>query len=89
MPAGATALNGAGELTGFLQIPMGSDRDADLPHVDDGRRPHLRRCSRRGVRGGFGDRTDEVVIPVVGECDDSWLNDARTVQVEADDADPP
>ena len=29
---------------------------------------------------------DDVVIPVVGECDDSWLNDARTVQVEAADA---
>ena len=29
---------------------------------------------------------DAVVIPVVGECDDSWLNDARTVQVEAADA---
>ena len=29
---------------------------------------------------------DNVVIPVVGECDDSWLNDARVVQVEADDA---
>jgi D-aminopeptidase len=29
---------------------------------------------------------DEVVIPVVGECDDSWLSDARTVQVEAADA---
>ena len=26
---------------------------------------------------------DDVVIPVVGECDDSWLSDARTVQVEA------
>lgn len=29
---------------------------------------------------------DDVVIPVVGECDDSWLNDARVVQVEAGDA---
>jgi D-aminopeptidase len=29
--------------------------------------------------------TDNFVIPIVGECDDSWLNDARTVQVEADD----
>jgi D-aminopeptidase len=28
----------------------------------------------------------DVVIPVVGECDDSWLNDARVVQVEAADA---
>jgi D-aminopeptidase len=29
---------------------------------------------------------DDVVIPVVAECDDSWLNDARIVQVDADDA---
>ncbi|HEX3268668.1 MAG TPA: P1 family peptidase, partial [Gaiellaceae bacterium] len=29
---------------------------------------------------------DDVVIPVVGECDDSHLSDARTVQVEAEDA---
>jgi D-aminopeptidase len=26
------------------------------------------------------------VIPVVGECDDSWLSESRVVQVEADDA---
>jgi D-aminopeptidase len=29
---------------------------------------------------------EDVVIPVVAECDDSWLNDARVVQVEAGDA---
>jgi D-aminopeptidase len=29
---------------------------------------------------------EEVAIPVVAECDDSWLNDARVVQVEAADA---
>ncbi|MGA0122730.1 MAG: P1 family peptidase, partial [Gaiellales bacterium] len=29
--------------------------------------------------------TDAVVIPVVGECDDSWLNDARSAQIEAAD----
>ena len=29
---------------------------------------------------------EHVVIPTVGECDDSWLNDARVVQVEAEDA---
>ena len=26
------------------------------------------------------------MIPVVGECNDSWLNDARIVQVKAVDA---
>src|SRR4029079_18744784 len=29
---------------------------------------------------------DQVVIPVVGECDDSWLHEPIPVQVEADDA---
>ena len=29
---------------------------------------------------------EDVVIPVVGECDDSWLNTAAPVQVEAADA---
>ena len=28
---------------------------------------------------------EEVVIPVVGECDDSWLNDCRRMHVTADD----
>jgi D-aminopeptidase len=28
---------------------------------------------------------DDVVIPMVGECDDSWLSDGRAVQVEATD----
>jgi D-aminopeptidase len=29
---------------------------------------------------------EDVLIPVVAECDDSWLSDARVVQVEAGDA---
>ena len=29
--------------------------------------------------------TEDVVIPVVGECDDSWLSESRVVQVEAAD----
>ncbi len=30
--------------------------------------------------------TEDFVIPVVGECDDSWLSEGRVVQVEAEDA---
>jgi len=45
---------------------------------------------RRRYRGGGGSRptvgVDNVAIPVVGECDDSWLSEARVVQVEAEDA---
>ena len=29
---------------------------------------------------------EDVVIPTVGECDDSWLSEGRAVQVEAADA---
>jgi D-aminopeptidase len=29
--------------------------------------------------------TEDFVIPVVGECDDSWLSEGRIVQVEAED----
>jgi D-aminopeptidase len=28
---------------------------------------------------------DDVVIPIVGECDDSWLSDARVAHVQPDD----
>ena len=87
VPAGATALNGAGELTGYLQIsewglietPIFLTSTMAVGRVFDGAVSHA--CETDSAIG-----TDEVVIPVVGECDDSWLNDARTVQVEADDA---
>ena len=87
VPAGATALNGAGELTGFLQIsewglietPIYLTSTMAVGRVFDGAVAVA--CE---ADGGVG--VDDVVIPVVGECDDSWLNDARTVQVEAADA---
>ena len=87
VPAAATALNGAGELAGYLQIsewglietPIFLTSTMAVGRVFDGAIAHA--CETDAAVG-----RDEVVIPVVGECDDSWLNDARTVQVEADDA---
>ena len=85
--AGATALNGAGELTGFLQIsewglietPIYLTSTMSVGRVFDG-------AIAVACAADEGVGVDDVVIPVVGECDDSWLNDARTVQVEAEDA---
>ncbi len=37
-------------------LGMGADRDADLPHLDDGRRARLRRRRRACVRDGCGGR---------------------------------
>jgi len=87
VPAGVAALNGAGELTGFLQIsewglietPVYLTSTMAVGRVFDG-------AVAVACEADAGVGVDDVVIPVVGECDDSWLNDARTVQVEAEDA---
>ena len=85
-PAGAAVLNGAGELTGFLQVsewgqietPIFLTSTMAVGRVYDGAvSAALAADPRVGTEG--------VVIPVVAECDDSWLNDARTVQVERED----
>ena len=82
--AGIAVLNGAGELTGSLEIaewgvletPVYLTATMSVGRVYDGAvAAAIAADPRMGV--------DDVVIPVVGECDDSWLNDARVVQVEA------
>jgi D-aminopeptidase len=87
LPAGTAVLNGAGEMTGSLQIaewgvletPIYLTATMSVGRVYDGAVAAAVAADRRvGV--------DAVVIPVVAECDDSWLNDARVVQVEAEDA---
>lgn len=87
VPAGTAVLNGAGELTGSLQItewgmietPIYLTGTMQVGRVFDGAvTAALAAIPSVGV--------DNVVIPVVGECDDSWLNDARTLHVTADDA---
>jgi D-aminopeptidase len=85
--AGTAVLNGAGELTcsleiaehGVIRTPVYLTATMSVGRVYDGAVAHAVATDPRvGV--------DDVVIPVVGECDDSWLNDARVVQVEAADA---
>ena len=79
-------LNGAGECTGFLTAgEWGLLETPDLPHLDHAARPGLRRGLRADARASEPASADDVVIPVVGECDDSFLNDARRMQVTRDD----
>jgi D-aminopeptidase len=83
LPAGTAVLNGAGELTGSLQIrewglletPVYLTSTHAVGRIYDG-----------AVAVAMADGSDEVFIPVVGECDDSWLSDARVVHVSAEDA---
>src|SRR6478609_3210203 len=76
VPAGTAGLNGAGELTGSLEIrewgmlgtPVYLPPTHAVCRVADGAGAvAMAREPRVGV--------DAVVIPVDGECDDSWLSD--------------
>jgi D-aminopeptidase len=86
VPAGTAVLNGAGELTGSLEIrewgiletPVYLTSTHAVGRVYDGAvSVAMARDPRVGV--------DDVVIPVVGECDDSWLSDARVAHVQPRD----
>ena len=87
VPAGMAVLNGAGELTGSLAIaewglletPVYLTSTHAVGRVYDG-------AVQVAVEADPSVGTDYVVIPVVGECDDSWLSEARVVQIEAGDA---
>jgi D-aminopeptidase len=85
--AGVAVLNGLGELTdsheirewGLLWTPVYLTATMAIGRVYDGAiEVAVRDDPRIGV--------EEVLVPAVGECDDSYLSEARVVQVEAADA---
>src|SRR5438270_13587134 len=86
LPAGTAVLNGAGELTGSLEIrewgrldtPVYLTATHAVGRVYDGA---VSVAIAADPRVGVSD----VVIPVVGECDDSWLSDARLKHVQPED----
>jgi len=86
VPAGVSILNGAGELTartqieawGLAETPVFLTSTMQVGRVYDAAcRLLIDEQPRIGV--------DDVVIPVVGECDDSWLNDPRRMHIQDDD----
>ena len=85
LPAGGAVLNGAGECTGFItaaewgsaETPVYLTSTLQLGRVYDS-------ACRIELEVNPGCATD-FIIPVVAECDDSWLNDARRMQVEHED----
>jgi D-aminopeptidase len=85
-PAGTAVLNGAGELTGSLEIrewgiletPVYLTSTHAVGRVYDGA---VSVAMAEDPRVGVA----TVVIPVVGECNDNWLSDARVAHVQPDD----
>jgi D-aminopeptidase len=86
VPAGGAVLNGAGEMTGFIQVAEWGVLDSPVyltsthavGRVYDG-------AVAAAVAADPRVGVDDVVIPLVAECDDSRLSEARVVQVEAAD----
>ena len=86
LPAGAAVLNGCGELTGlwwvlesgWLEVPIVYTNTHSVPRCMDGVVAWMmKRYPKIGV-------DEDVVTPVVGECDDSTLNDIRGRHVHED-----
>jgi D-aminopeptidase len=86
VPAGGAVLNGAGECTGFLaaaewglaETPVFLTSTMQVGRVYDAAcELAMAEESRIG--------TEDVIIPIVAECDDSFLSDARRMQVDASD----
>jgi D-aminopeptidase len=79
-----SVLNGAGELTcrsqiqewGYIETPVFLTSTMQVGRVYDAA------CQ---LLMAEHDELDEVIIPVVGECDDSWLSDPRTMHVTHED----
>jgi D-aminopeptidase len=85
IPVGGAVLNGAGECTGFLaaaewgllETPIFLTSTMQLGRVYDAACELL-----MAEDDGIGD--PDVIIPVVAECDDSFLSDPRRMQVSRD-----
>ncbi|MCO5142567.1 MAG: P1 family peptidase [Oligoflexia bacterium] len=84
--AGAFVLNGAGEMSGLIQVQEWGILETPILLSNT---YSVGVCSSALVKDltkrhpGIGEKYD-VVIPVVGECDDSWLNDIRGMHVRSE-----
>ncbi len=88
VPAGGAVLNGAGECTGFLaaqewgllETPIFLTSTMQLGRVYDAACELL-----MDEDPTIADPENDCIIPVVAECDDGFLNEARRMQVTRDD----
>jgi D-aminopeptidase len=81
MAAGVAVLNGAGELTGSIEIREWGVLETPIVLVSTN---NVGRAADAVVDATLVAGIDEVVIPVVGECDDSWLDDITRRWVTSD-----
>jgi D-aminopeptidase len=82
LPAGGSVLNGAGECTGLLSAQEWGLVESPIYLTSTMQLGRVYDAACRIALAEQPNVADEVVIPVVGECDDSWLSYAGAMQVE-------
>ena len=87
VPSGVSVLNGAGELTGRSQIDEWgyAETPVFLTSTMQVGRVYDAACQLLMAASSGQSTFDEVIIPIVGECDDSWVSDPRAMHVAFDD----
>jgi D-aminopeptidase len=86
VPAGGAVLNGAGECTGMMGVQEWglAETPVFLTSTMQVGRVYDAACELLvGEQPAIG--VDDVIIPICAECDDSFLNDTRRMQVGHDD----
>jgi D-aminopeptidase len=78
-------LNGAGECTGFLTAAEWGSAETPVYLTSTMQLGRVYDAACEIELEQHAEVADDVVIPIVGECDDSHLNDCRRMQVTADD----
>ncbi len=74
-PAGAAVVNGMGELTGKIEIDERGGMETPLYLCGS----HAVGAVHHAAVLASGRGPENIVLPVVGECDDGWMADSRSV----------
>ena len=85
VPAGGAVLNGAGECTGFITAAEWGAAETPVYLTSTMQLGRVYDAACEIALEQHPSMADDMVIPVVGECDDSFLNDCRRMQVSGDD----
>ena len=85
LPAGGAVLNGAGECTGFLTADEWGSAETPVYLTSTMQLGRVYDAACEIELEEHVEVADDVVIPIVGECDDSHLNDCRRMQVTAEE----
>ena len=85
LPAGGAVLKGAGECTGFITASEWGSAETPVYLTSTLQLGRVYDSACRIALEQDPECATDFIIPVVAECDDSFLNDARRMQVEHED----